>query len=276
MRFSLCNEVIADRPFDEQCAFAAELGYDGLEIAPFTLGDDPRTLSDGDVSGVTKSLAAAGIVATGLHWLLVKPEGLSITSADQNVRRDTLEVICCNVELCAELGGRVLVHGSPLQRTIDPGSDVDAARERALEIFSKVAEKSEASGVIYCVEPLHSGETNFINKVEEAVKIVEEIDSASFRTMIDTSAAGLSESQSVPDLIRTWIPTGHIAHIQFNDRNRRAAGQGGDHFTPILSALKETGYDDVVAMEPFIYEPGRDACAAYALGYAKGIWEALQ
>jgi D-psicose/D-tagatose/L-ribulose 3-epimerase len=276
MKFSLCNEVIADRPFDEQCVFAAELGYDGLEIAPFTLGEDPRKLTNGDVSQAVRSLNAAGISATGLHWLLVKPPGLSITSRDESICRETLEVMSRNVELCAELGGSVLVHGSPLQRALDPDEDQDAARGRAIEIFSKVAEISKICGVTYCIEPLHAGETNFVNRVEEAVDIVEKINSPALRTMIDTSSATLSDTQSVPDLIRTWMPTGHIAHIQFNDRNRRAPGQGGDQFTPILAALKETGYDQVIAMEPFIYEPSRDACAAFALGYVKGIWEALQ
>jgi D-psicose/D-tagatose/L-ribulose 3-epimerase len=276
MKFSLCNEVIADRPFDEQCVFAAELGYDGLEIAPFTLGEDPRKLTNGDVSQAVRSLNAAGISATGLHWLLVKPPGLSITSRDEGICRETLEVMSRNVELCAELGGSVLVHGSPLQRALDPDEDQNAARGRAIEIFSKVAEISKICGVTYCIEPLHAGETNFVNRVEEAVDIVEKINSPALRTMIDTSSATLSDTQSVPDLIRTWMPTGHIAHIQFNDRNRRAPGQGGDQFTPILAALKETGYDQVIAMEPFIYEPSRDACAAFALGYVKGIWEALQ
>jgi D-psicose/D-tagatose/L-ribulose 3-epimerase len=276
MKFSLCNEVIADRPFDEQCVFAAELGYDGLEIAPFTLGEDPRKLTNGDVSQAVRSLNAAGISATGLHWLLVKPPGLSITSRDESICRETLEVMSRNVELCAELGGSVLVHGSPLQRALDPDEDQDAARGRAIEIFSKVAEISKICGVTYCIEPLHAGETNFVNRVEEAVDIVEKINSPALKTMIDTSSATLSDTQSVPELIRTWMPTGHIAHIQFNDRNRRAPGQGGDQFTPILAALKETGYDQVIAMEPFIYEPSRDACAAFALGYVKGIWEALQ
>jgi D-psicose/D-tagatose/L-ribulose 3-epimerase len=276
MKFSLCNEVIADRPFDEQCVFAAELGYDGLEIAPFTLGEDPRKLTNGDVSQAVRSLNAAGISATGLHWLLVKPPGLSITSRDEGICRETLEVMSRNVELCAELGGSVLVHGSPLQRALDPDEDQDAARGRAIEIFSKVAEISKICGVTYCIEPLHAGETNFVNRVEEAVDIVEKINSPALKTMIDTSSATLSDTQSVPELIRTWMPTGHIAHIQFNDRNRRAPGQGGDQFTPILAALKETEYDQVIAMEPFIYEPSRDACAAFALGYVKGIWEALQ
>jgi len=273
MEFSLCNEVIADRPFEEQCAFAAALGYDGLEIAPFTLGDDPRSITDADIDLARQALQAAGIRATGLHWLLVKPEGLSITTDDDAVREATLDVMCRNVELCAALGGSVLVHGSPAQRRLE--GDGDAARERALDLFAKVAAKAEACGVTYCLEPLNAGEADFVNRVDEAVAIVEEINVPAFRTMIDTSAAGLSDVAPVPDLIRTWVPTGHIAHIQFNDRNRRAAGQGEDRFTPILTALKETGYGGVIAMEPFIYEPDRSACAAYTLGYVKGIWEAL-
>ena len=175
MKFSLCNEVISDRSFEEQCDFAAALGYDGLEIAPFTLSDDPRDLSDKDVSRTVRALKGAGIVATGLHWLLVKPEGLSITSEDAALRQETLEVMLCNVELCAELGGSVLVHGSPFQRAIDPTKDADASRARALEVFSKVAKKAQACGVTYCLEPLHAGETNFINRVSEAAQVVEAI-----------------------------------------------------------------------------------------------------
>jgi len=275
MKFSLCNEVIMDRSFEEQCSFAAALGYDGLEIAPFTLSDDPRDLNDKDVAGARAALKAAGIVATGLHWLLVKPDGLSITSNNAQQRRETLEVMLRNVELCAELGGSVLVHGSPQQRFIDPEADDAAARDHALEIFSKVAERAQLCGVTYCLEPLNAGETNFVTRVSEAVEVVEAVGSPAFKTMIDTSAAALSDSEPVPDLVRRWMPTGHIAHIQFNDRNRRAAGQGADSFVPILAALKETGYDDVIAMEPFIYEPDRSACAAYTLGYVKGICEAL-
>lgn len=272
MKFSLCNEVIADRPFEAQCAFAAACGYDGLEIAPFTLGDDPRRLSDGDIAAVQRALAAAGIVATGLHWLLVKPQGLSITTPDADVRRTTLEVMRRNVELCAELGGSVLVHGSPAQRRIDGDAD---ARGRALETFAAIAETAETCNVTYCLEPLNAGEADFVNRVGEAVEIVAEIGSHAFRTMIDTSAATLSDIEPVPDLIRRWVPTGNIAHVQFNDRNRRGPGQGDDDFTPVLKALAETGYDRVVAMEPFIYEPDRSACAAASIAYIRGIMEVL-
>ena len=275
MKFSLCNEVIADRPFEEQCVFAASLGYDGLEIAPFTLGDDPRLLSERDIARTLKSLKDAGIVATGLHWLLIKPENLSITTPDSAVRKDTIEVLIRNVELCAELGGTVLVHGSPKQRSFDLNVDPEGSIERALDVFRLVAEKAEAVGVTYCLEPLHAGETHFINRVEEAVEIVNAVNSPAFKTMIDTSSAAKAEKVSVSDAIRQWMPTGHIAHIQFNDSNRRAAGQGDDKFYPILRALKDTNYNGVIAMEPFIYEPDPSGCAAFTLGYVKGVMENL-
>ena len=44
MRIALCNEVIAAMPFERQCAFARSVGYDAIEIAPFTLTDDPARL----------------------------------------------------------------------------------------------------------------------------------------------------------------------------------------------------------------------------------------
>jgi len=275
MKLSLCNEVISNRPFEEQCTFAAALGYEGLEIAPFTLCDDPREMSETDVARARKSLDEAGIVATGLHWLLVTPAGLSITDPDDGLRGETLEVMLRTVDLCAELGGSVLVHGSPAQRSYGDGDDPEAARARAVEIFRRVAERAGERGVTYCLEALSEDETNFINRIEEAVSIVDEIGSPAFKTMIDTGAVARAEASSVAETIRKWMPGGNIAHIQFNDRNRRAAGQGDDDFRPVLQAIKDTGYDGVIAMEPFKYEPDRGACAAFALGYVKGIWESL-
>jgi len=275
MKFSLCNEVISDRPFEEQCAFAAALGYDGLEIAPFTLCDDPREMGETEVARVRKSLDEAGIVATGLHWLLVTPTGLSITDPDDDLRGETLDVMLRTVDLCTDLGGSVLVHGSPAQRSYGDGDDPEAARARAVEIFLRVAERAAQCRVTYCLEALSEDETNFVNRIEEAVSIVEEIGSPAFKTMIDTGAVARAEASNVAETIRKWMPGGNVAHIQFNDRNRRAAGQGDDDFQPVLQAIKDTGYDGVIAMEPFKYEPDRGACAAFTLGYVKGIWESL-
>ncbi len=180
MRLALCNEVIRDLPFREQCAFAAEVGYDGLEIAPFTLSAEPHRLDAAAVREVRAALADAGVVASGLHWLLVTPEGLSITDPDDAMRARTVEVMRGLVGLAAELGAAYLVHGSPAQRALPEGED-GGARGRAVACFAAAAEAAEAAGVVYCIEPLSRRETNFINTVAEAAAIVREVGSPGLR-----------------------------------------------------------------------------------------------
>ncbi|MDX9860259.1 MAG: sugar phosphate isomerase/epimerase family protein [Rhodospirillales bacterium] len=276
MKIALCNEVIRELDFSAQCDMAAKLGYMGLEVAPFTLGDHPHLLPANRRADLRRAATEAGIVITGLHWLLVTPQGLSINTADPAIRRKTVDVIERLVGLCADLGGAVLVHGSPKQRSIAEDDDAAAARGRAAETLAAAARAAEKAGVVYCIEPLARHETNFVNTVAEAARLVDEIGSPAFRTMIDTSAAGLTESVPVVDLIRKWLPTGKVAHIQLNDTNRRAPGQGADAFAPILSALKRMKYGGVAAVEPFIYEPDGPTTAALAIGYVRGILEGLK
>ncbi|MEX2540557.1 MAG: sugar phosphate isomerase/epimerase family protein [Trueperaceae bacterium] len=274
MRYLLCNETVRELDISAQCQLAAELGYDGLELAPFTLGADPHTISREQRAEVRKAAADAGISLGGLHWLLVSPEGLSITSDDDRVRRKTLDVMKRLVELCSDLDGRVLVHGSPAQRRL-PDSDRVGAAERGREAFAQVAQVAEQAGVTYCIEPLPSSSTEFVNTVAEAAAIAEEIGSPGLRTMIDCRAARLSESEGLPELVSRWVPSGVIAHVHFNDRNRRAPGQGSDEFAPVIAALHEAGYQGDAAVEPFVYQPDGPTTAARAIGYLRGIEEAL-
>lgn len=274
MRISLCNEVLADLSFERQCEVAAALGYDGLEIAPFTLSEVPERLGSAEAARLRAVVEAEGLAVTGLHWLLVKPDGLSLTDADAAARRRTHEVMVRLTGLCAELGGRVLVHGSPKQRSVPPGGDRATAIARLKDGLAAAAEAAGRNGVVYCLEPLSRHETDVVNTVAEAAEIVRDIGHPALRTMIDCSAAGLTEAESVPDLIRRWMPTGLVAHVQVNDRNRRGPGQGDDRFAPILAALAETGYPGDIAVEPFDYLPDGPGCAARAIGYLRGVMEA--
>ena len=171
MRIALCNEVIASMPFAKQCEYAARLGYDGLEVAPYTLSDEPQRLGAAQLAAARSSAAEAGIAITGLHWLLVKPAGLSISTRDEGVRRRTLDLIFALVDQCAELGGRYLVHGSPQQRRVDAGDTHADALARARDCFAAAGERARKAGVVYCVEPLGADQTPLINTLEEAVAL---------------------------------------------------------------------------------------------------------
>jgi D-psicose/D-tagatose/L-ribulose 3-epimerase len=266
--------VLRDLPFAEQCAYAAALGYDALEVAPFTLGDEPHRLSAAARAAMRRGAADAGLALVGLHWLLVTPGGLSLNGPDAAARARTVDVMRALVGLCADLGARVMVHGSPAQRTVGAGDDPAAARARARDAFAAVAADAEAAGITYCIEPLGRRETNFVNTVAEAAALAADVGSPAFKTMIDTAAAAATEAEPVAALVERWMPTGMIAHVQVNDRNGQGPGQGQDRFAPLLAALARHRYSGAVSVEPFDYQPDGRAAAARAIGYLRGILEA--
>jgi sugar phosphate isomerase/epimerase len=273
MQVSLCNEVIAELPFARQCEVAAALGYDGLEIAPMTLGEDPTKLTGAQITELRRGASEAGIAITGLHYVLRAPAGLSITTADDATRKRTIEVMRALCGLCAGFGGKILVHGSPDQRRLEPGDEA-AGRKRGAECFAAVADAAAAASVTYCIEPLARNQTAFVNTVAEAAAIVQDVGNPALRTMIDCSAAAQAEAEPVDALIARWLPSGLIAHMHFNDPNRRGPGEGELAFAPIIAALRKGGYSGNAAIEPFVYQPDGPTCAARAIGYIRGIMQA--
>ena len=270
MRFALCNEVVRELDFPAQAKLAAKLGYDALEVAPFTLDPEaPHRLPAARRRDLRRIAEDAGVPIAGLHWLLVAPAGLSITDAALHGR--TVEVMRALVDLAAELGGTYLVHGSPAQRRV--AADGDAQRAEAA--LAAAAEHAGAAGVTYVLEPLDPGQTNWASSLDEAVAIIKRIGHQALRTMLDVSAAGNGERETAADLLRRWLPSGLLAHVHLNDRNRRAPGQGEDRFAPVLQALRDGGYAGLCGVEPFDYQPDGPGSAARAIGYLRGIEEAL-
>jgi sugar phosphate isomerase/epimerase len=269
VKLSLCNEVIRELPFDRQCRLAGSLGYQGLELAPFTFGDDAWRMPTSKRREIRATCADNGLAVSGLHWLLAAPAGLSITTADRATWRKSVDVLLALVDLCAELGGAYLVHGSPAQRRASNASDP----LRAEEAWRLAAVAAQKAGVAYCLEPLARPDCNYVNTLGEAAAVVQRIGNPALRIMVDTLACSLEEQEPVADAIRRWMPTGLMAHVQFNDRNRRGPGQGDDEFAPVIEALLATGYSGWIAMEPFVYEPDGPTCAARMIGYVAGLME---
>lgn len=248
LEYSLCNELLADEglSLSQQAQIAATLGYVGLEIAPATLGEAAHRLLPSQVAALRAEVEDAGQRVTGLHWLLSHLPQASVT--DRSRWPQTHDVLAGLIDLCADLGGRVLVHGSPKQRLRPPGHSDAEVRALMAEFFAPLAAQAAARGVTYCIEPLAEADT--LQRVAEGVALVDAIGLPAFQTMIDCSAAGQVEPP-VAELIRTWAQSGKIGHIHANDTNRGAPGMGADPFHEILGALCEVHWPHPVGVEPF-------------------------
>jgi sugar phosphate isomerase/epimerase len=108
----------------------------------------------------------------GLHWLLVKPEGLYLNHTNSVIRARTANYFVDLVDCCADFGGKIMVVGSPKQRNLLPGVSGDQAWEWTAATFRDAVKRAEDRGVTICFEPLSPAETNFINTAAAAIEFV--------------------------------------------------------------------------------------------------------
>src|SRR4030042_2654436 len=175
MKISICTELFQGWPIERIFEYAAQLGYNGVEIAPYTLADSVTEISLARRKAIRRAAENNGIEIVGLHYLLVKPEGLYINHPDEIIRIRTQEYIEALIHFCADIGGKMVVHGSPHQRTIKEDWDAMTSWNLAKETFEVCLKTAQKRNVIYRIEPLSHTQTNFINTVEEAVRLVKEM-----------------------------------------------------------------------------------------------------
>jgi sugar phosphate isomerase/epimerase len=268
VRFSICNELFEGWPWEKVCDFAAALGYEGLEVSPFTLADSAEQVSPARRADLRRAAEARGVEVVGLHWLLVKPPGLYITHPDPAGRRRTSEYFGRLVDLCADLGGKVMVIGSPKQRNLMPGVSRGRALGFAEEVFRPVLDPAAKRGVTLAFEPLGPAETDFVNTAAEAVELIRRINHPAFRLNLDVKAMS-SEPASIPDILRA--SRDYIAHVQVNDPNLLGPGMGEVKYEPIIAALREVGYDGWLSVEAFDFRPGAERIARESAQYLRRV-----
>ena len=264
MKFAVCNETFLDWPFDKAFAFAAECGYTGIEIAPFTVAQYATQITAAQRTEIRRQADNAGLEVVGLHWLLAKTEGFHVTHPDAAVRRKTSQYMGELARLCADVGGKVLVFGSPAQRSLLPGVSMEQAMENAAEVIRGALPVMEDADVTLALEPLTPQETDFLNTAAEAVELAERIGSPHVRLHLDCKAM-VAEPQPIPAVIRRYHP--FMAHFHANDPNRQGPGFGELDFVPIFEALGEVDYRGWVSVEVFDYTPGVERLASESIAY---------
>ena len=266
MKFAICNEIYQGWAPEAAMVHAAQAGYDAIEIAPFTIANHVTEISAHRRQKLREAAARNNLAICGIHWVLVQTEGMYLNHPDEAVRARTAKYLCDLVDFCADLGGRVIVVGSPKQRNILPGVSPTQAWEWAARTFRDAVQRAEDRCVTLCIEPLAPSETDFINTANVAHLFAEQFHSGSFKIILDVKAM-CSEAKPIPQIIRE--SKGRFAHFHANDKNLKGPGFGDVDFIPIAAALKETRYEGYVSVEVFKFEEGPEVIATGSLDYLK-------
>lgn len=266
-RHAMCNEAYKDWDFRDACRSLRNAGYDGIEIAPFTLAEDPATLTAAQRREARRTMEEEGLEFVGLHWLMVSPEGLHVTAPDRAVRERGWTHIRNLIDLCADLGpDGILVFGSPKQRTSTGGLTRAEATKNYVDGIRGVAPQAEQAGVTILIEALPVGQCDVIQTLDEAASIVREIDSPAICTMYDTHNA-VDEREPHEELIDRHFEL--IRHVHVNEMDGGHPSPGGFDFKPVLAKLKQRGYSGFVSLEVFDFTPGADTIARQSIQYLK-------
>ncbi|MBI2826733.1 MAG: sugar phosphate isomerase/epimerase [Planctomycetia bacterium] len=268
MKFAICNETFLDWPLDRAFGFARECGYTGIEIAPFTIAADVKDISAARRDEVRRLAEAADLEVVGLHWLLAKTTGYYLTSPDAAVRRKTAGYVEDLARCCRDLGGSILVFGSPQQRNLVDGTSHEQGMAYAALVFQAAMPVLEDLDVTLAVEPLGPAEGNFLLTADAGARLVETIGSPNCRLHLDCKAMS-SEPTPIPDSIRRHAAM--LVHFHANDPNRQGPGFGALDFVPIFRTLAEIDYRGWVSVEVFDYSPGVERLARESIEYMREV-----
>lgn len=273
MKFAICQELFVDWDWEKQCDLIAEIGYKGIELAPFAFADSPAEISAEQRAFLKQTAEDRGLEIIGLHWLLAKTEGLHLTTSDAGVRQKTADYLIELGDLCADLGGDLMVFGSPFQRNVEEGMSREQAYANAAEVFQKCLPAIAKRGVRICMEPLTTKETDFVNTCAEAQELIDMVEADNFVLHQDVKAMLGAETESIPELIKKYDTK--VGHFHVNDTNLLGPGMGETDYHPIFKALKESSYRGWISVEVFDYEPGCEHIARESFRYMKEVEESV-
>ncbi|MCX5820311.1 MAG: sugar phosphate isomerase/epimerase [Deltaproteobacteria bacterium] len=268
MKLAICNELFENWSWDRVCDFVRSAGYRGIEVAPFTLADRAERITPQQRAQLRAAAESRGLEIIGLHWLLAKPPGFHITHPDATIREATAGYFIELVNLCADLGGKVMVIGSPRQRSLLPGVRREQAMGYAAEVFTPCLESAAKRGVTLAIEPLSTRETDFLTCAADAVELIERIVHPNFRLQLDVKAMSY-EYKPIPQIIRESAR--HLTHFHVNDPNLLGPGMGEIRYEPIIAALREAGYDGWLCVEAFDFKYGAEKIAKESAAYMKQV-----
>ena len=270
-KYAMCNESMAKLSWAEQCRIIGDAGYQGVEIAAFTLvKEGVREIGPARRKEMVSVMKNAGIGCAGLHWLLAPPpKGLHLTTPDAALRRRTVAYLDELIDFCGDLGGPYMIFGSPKQRNTI-GISVEEAKKHFARGLASVADHAQRRGVKILVEPLGKRTTDVVNTMAEAWELAKRVNHPAIQIMFDFNNT-VNETEPYDVLLKRHYKHVHHIHVQEQGGKHLGTGTAVDDYVKAFQTLKDLRYDEWVSLEVFDFSPGGKKIAEESMRTLKQI-----
>lgn len=261
-------------PLGKALELLASEGFQGVEIAPFTVFGNfsPSDIDEG-IRTIRTALTQSGLTFVGFHWLFLKPEGLKLLSENPRERQKAWEHLRILTEAAGELGGGVLVLGSPAQRSAG-NTPKEMAKGYFREGLLEAAEHAHRNGSIILLEALPSSATDMVNTLQEVYAWVMAIDHRGLSGIFDFHNTG-DEIETWDTLIQKFFPI--IGHVHFNSREGSwpLPDQEGEDpaYRSAFRVLKQNNYDGWISLEIFTVPEDPRTVLRHTREFLRKVWE---
>ncbi len=270
-RYAMCNESMAELSWTEQCRIIGDAGYQGVEIASFTLVKEGlHEIGPAGRKEMVSVMRDSGLECVGLHWLLAPPpKGLHLTTPDVTVRRRTVAYLDELINFCGDLDGSYMIFGSPRQRNAK-GITVEEAKKYFAEGLASVADHAQRRGVKILIEPLGKRTTDVVNTMAEATELAQRVNHPAIEGMFDFNNTP-DETEPFDVLIRKHFKRIRHVHVQEQGGKHLGTGTAVNDYVKAFQVLKDLRYDKWVSLEVFDFDPGGEVIAQESMAILKQI-----
>jgi D-psicose/D-tagatose/L-ribulose 3-epimerase len=279
MRFSI-NTVLFVSPFTnaDTRLFTQfkHWDYDAVEL----LIEDPAHI---DPALVKRALERNELVCGSVAAAINPQRDLRGSPASQ---RGGVKYLCQMIDQMVTLDARVL--SGPVYSYVGRAETYSAAEKKChwqavVKNLKVVTRYAAERGKLVCIEPLNRFETDFLNTIDQGLKLIGDVGSPVLKLHLDTFHANIEEKHQGEAIRRAGK---HLGHIHACGCDRGTPGKDHIDWKSIAAALKAIKYDGDIALESVTLdvpriarnaaiwrrmEPTRDEIAVNGLKFLKKV-----
>lgn len=267
MRFGICV-------YKDDIPAAERAGYDYVEL---TVTNVLPEVDDSQFKKLQDQLKAYSIRPEA--WRRFVPANLPVAGPEVNIPA-IAEFLKITLGRIRELGGEVVVFGSPLSRKIPEDFSRNKAREQLVRFLRNSADMAKSNDLVVVIEPIIRRNCNVLNTVAEALSLAHEVARPEIKILADLfHMTGNDEppqavEQAKDTLFHVHMP---VPEIQGLNEPRAINTILPDYPTgEFLQSLHNIGYNNRLSIEDLDRNfMNLEREAPLVLSHVKQVWEGL-